>query len=171
MFWVLVFWKTLLLLFSHSVMSDSLQPHGLQHTRPPCPSPSPGVCSNSCPLSGWCHSTISSSVIHFSSCLQSSQHQGLFQQLCLNQPEENISAIPTILLAAHMCAKFLQSYPTLCNPMDCSLSGFSVHGISQTRILELGCHFLLQGTFPTQGLSPHLMSPALAGRFFTTSTT
>ena len=59
------------LLFSHSVMSNSLRSHGLQHTRLPCPSPSPRACSNSCPLSRWCHSTISSSVIPFSSCLQS----------------------------------------------------------------------------------------------------
>ena len=49
--------------FSHSVVSDSLQPHRLQHTRLPCPSPTPGVCSNLCPLSQWCHPTISSSVI------------------------------------------------------------------------------------------------------------
>ena len=48
----------LLLLFSCSVVSDSLQPHGLQHARLPCPSPSPGACSNSCPLSQWCHATI-----------------------------------------------------------------------------------------------------------------
>ena len=60
-----------LLLFSHSVVSDSLQPHGLQHARPPCPSPSPRTCSNSCPSSQWCHPTILSSVIPFSSCLQS----------------------------------------------------------------------------------------------------
>ena len=53
--------------FSHSVVSDSLQPHGLQHTRPPCPSLTPGVYSNSCSLSRWCHPTISSSVIPFSS--------------------------------------------------------------------------------------------------------
>ena len=52
--------------FSCLVVSDSLQPHGLRHTRPPCPSPTPGVYSNSCPLSQWCHSTISSSVIPFS---------------------------------------------------------------------------------------------------------
>ena len=52
-------------------MSDSLQPHGPQHTRPPCPSPTPGVYSNSCPLGWWCHPTISSCVIPFSSCLQS----------------------------------------------------------------------------------------------------
>ena len=49
-------------------MTDSLRPHGLQHVRPPCPSPTPGVYSNSCPLSQWCHPTISSSVIPFSSC-------------------------------------------------------------------------------------------------------
>jgi len=52
--------------FSHSVVSNSLQPNGLQHTRPPCPSPTPGAYSNSCPLSRWCHPTFSSSVIPFS---------------------------------------------------------------------------------------------------------
>ena len=56
---------------SHSVMSDSLQPHESQHTRPPCPSPTPGVHSDSHPSSQWCHPTISSSVIPFSSCPQS----------------------------------------------------------------------------------------------------
>ena len=57
--------------FSHSVMSDSLRPHGLQHARPPCPSPTPGVHSDSHPSSWWCHPAISSSVIPFSSCPQS----------------------------------------------------------------------------------------------------
>ena len=57
--------------FSHLVVSNSLQPHGLQHARPPCPSPTPKVYSNSCPLSQWCHPTISSSVVPFSSRLQS----------------------------------------------------------------------------------------------------
>ena len=57
--------------FSRSVVSYSLQPHGLQHSRPPCPSPTPGVNSNSYPWSRWCHPTISSSVIPFSSRLQS----------------------------------------------------------------------------------------------------
>ena len=59
------------LVFSHSVVSESLWPRGLQHTRLPCPSPSPGACSNSYPLSQWCHPTISSSVIPFSFCLLS----------------------------------------------------------------------------------------------------
>ena len=56
---------------SHSVVSDSLRPHETQHARPPCPSPTPGVYPNPCPLSRWCHPTISSSVVPFSSCLQS----------------------------------------------------------------------------------------------------
>ena len=64
--------------FSHSVVSDSLRPHELQHTRPSCPSPTPGACSNSCPLSGWCYPTISSAVIPFSSCLQSFPSSGSF---------------------------------------------------------------------------------------------
>ena len=54
--------------FSHSVVSDSLRPHELQHARPPCPSPTPGVHSNSCPLSRWCHPAILSFVVPFSSC-------------------------------------------------------------------------------------------------------
>ena len=57
--------------FSCSVTSDSLRPHGLQHSRLSCPSPTPGACSDSHPLSQWCHPTISSSVIPFSSCIQS----------------------------------------------------------------------------------------------------
>ena len=75
----LSFTEFYLLFFSHSVMSSCLQTHGMQHIRLPCPSLSLRVCSNSCPLSRWCHPTISSSVFPFSSCLQSSQHQGLFQ--------------------------------------------------------------------------------------------
>ena len=65
--------------FSRSVVSNSLWPHGQQHARPPCPSPDPGVYPNSCPLSQWCHPTISSSVILFSSRLQSFPASGSFQ--------------------------------------------------------------------------------------------
>ena len=65
--------------FSRSVVSNSLQPHGLQQTRPPCPSLTPGVYSNSSPLCRWCHPTISSSVNHFSSCLQSFPASESFQ--------------------------------------------------------------------------------------------
>ena len=65
--------------FSHSVMSDSLQPHETQSTRPPCPSPTPGVHPNPCPSSQWCHPAISSSVVPFSSCPQSFPASGSFQ--------------------------------------------------------------------------------------------
>ena len=68
----------LMLLFSHSVMFDSLWLHGLQHTRLPCPLLSTWVCSNSCSLSQWCHQTISSSVAPFSSCCQSFPASGSF---------------------------------------------------------------------------------------------
>ena len=64
--------------FSHSVVSDSLWLHGLQHARLPCLSPTPRACSNSCPLSQWCHPTISSSVVPFSSCPQSFPASGPF---------------------------------------------------------------------------------------------
>ena len=69
--------------FSYSVVSDSLLPHGLQHARPPCPSPTPGLYSNSCPLSQRCHPTISSSVVPFCSCPQSFPESGSFQ---ISQP-------------------------------------------------------------------------------------
>ena len=65
--------------FSCSVVSDTLRPHGLQHIRLPCPSPTPGTYSNSCPLSWWCHPIISSSIVPFSSCLQFFPASGSFQ--------------------------------------------------------------------------------------------
>ena len=64
--------------FSHSVVCSSLRPHGLQHARLSCPPPTPGTCSNSCPWSRWCHSAISSSVVSFSSHLQSFPASGSF---------------------------------------------------------------------------------------------
>ena len=64
--------------FSHSVVSDSLRPHEPQHTRPPCPSPTPGVHPNPCPSSRWCHPTILTSVLPVSSCPQSFPASGSF---------------------------------------------------------------------------------------------
>ena len=71
--------RSVSLQFSHSVRSNSLGPHELQHTRPPCPSPTPGVYPNPHPLSQWCHPTISFSVVPFSSCPQSFPASGSFQ--------------------------------------------------------------------------------------------
>ena len=94
----------------------------------------------------------------------------------LKQPHSFVSSSkckPTLYIvqSAHVCAKSLQLYPTLCDPMDCSLPGSSVHGILQARILEwVACPS--SGDLPDPGIKPPLLvSPALAGRFFTTSAT
>ena len=76
--------------FSCSVVFDSLWPHGLQHTRPPCPSPTPRAYSNSCPLSQWCHPTISTSAISCSSCLQSFPAQHLFKWVSSSHQVANV---------------------------------------------------------------------------------
>ena len=85
--------------FSSVAQSDSLQPHGLQHTSLPCPSPTPGAYSNSCPLSRWCHPAISSSVIPFSSHLQSFQASRSFQmsQFALGGQNVGDSASASVL--------------------------------------------------------------------------
>ena len=160
-------------------MSNSLQPHGLQHARLPCSPLYPGVCSNSCLLSRLCHPTILTSVARFS-CPQSFSASGSFpmswlfiqvvcKYLCVYKTEKLLfltsliivglwlfpsfvvsTFVMNIIIAKSLhtslyisgfsipvtCAKSLQSCPTLCDPMDCSLPGCSAHGILQTRILE-----------------------------------
>ena len=91
---------TLSVQFSHSVMSYSLRPHESQHTRPPCPSPTPGVHSNSCPLSRWCHPAISSSIVPFSSCPQSlpaSESFAMSQLFSWGGQSTGVSALASVL--------------------------------------------------------------------------
>ena len=95
--------------FSHTVVSNALQPHGLQHTRPPCPSPTPGVYSNSCPLSWWCHPTMSSSVVPFSSCLQSFPASGSF-------PVSEFFALGSQSIRAFSSAQLLSHVRLLATP-------------------------------------------------------
>ena len=93
-----IYW--VLFQFSCSVMSDFLQPHELQHARPPCPSPTPRVHSNSCPLSRWCHPAISSSVIPFSSCFQSlptSESFPMSQLFAWGGQSTGVSALASVL--------------------------------------------------------------------------
>ena len=127
-------------------MSNPLQPHGLQHAKLPCPSLSPEVCSNSCPLSRWCHPTISSSVTLFS-CPQSFPASGSFPvswplrmrrprycSFCFSiSPSSEYSGLISLRTTGLIAVKVkvAQSCPTLCDPMD-----YTVHGILQARILE-----------------------------------
>ena len=86
--------------FNHSVVSYSLRPHEPQHSRPPCPPPTPGVYPNPCPSSRWCHPTISSSVVPFSSCPQSFPVSGSFQmnQLFASGGQSIGVSAPTLVL-------------------------------------------------------------------------
>ena len=120
-----------LCLFGRSVVSISLRPHGLQHTRLPCASPCPGVCSNSCPLSWWCHPTISSSVVPFSSCPQffpasGSFPSGCFLSILANLPSSHTQTIlpcksslkacfqhPCPELPKHPVSTFITAFTTL----------------------------------------------------------
>ena len=118
-------------------------PHGLQHASLPCPSPTPGACSNSCPLSQRCHPTISSSAVPFSYCPQSFSASGSFPMSCLfTSGGQSIGASALILpmniqsrFPCTLCVLDAQSHLAVCNPMDCNLPGSSVHGILHS-ILE-----------------------------------
>ena len=136
--------------FSYSVVSNFLWPHEPQHARPPCPSPTPGIYPNSCPLSRWCHPTISSSVVPFSSRPQSFPASGFFQMSQLftsggvfsNTTVQNSQFFGSqlslySLTSLHAAAaKSLQSCLTLCNPIDSSPPGSPVPGILKARTLE-----------------------------------
>ena len=115
--------------FSRSVMSKCFRPHESQDARPPCPIPTPGVHSNSCPSSRWCHPAISS-VVPFSSCPQSLPASESFPR---SQLFAFIVKSTYIYTAA---AKSLQSCPILCDPVDGSPPGSPVPGMLQARTLE-----------------------------------
>ena len=116
--------------FSRSVVSDFWQPHESQHARPPCPSPTCRVHSDSRPSSQRCHPAISSSVVPFSSCPQSLPASESFRPW--DSPGKN-TGVGCHFLLQRMKVKseseVAQSCPTLRNPMDCSLPGSSIHGI------------------------------------------
>ena len=133
--------------FSHSVVSDSLWPHGLQHARTPCPSPTPRVYPNSCPLSQWCHPIISSSVIPISSHLQSFPASGSFQisQLFTSGGQSiGVSASTSGMnLGGGLVIKLCL---TLVTPWTI-VPGSSVHGVFQARILDWVAISFSRGSF------------------------
>ena len=117
--------------FSRSVLSDSLWPYESQHARPPCPPPTPGVYSNPCPSSGWCHPTTSSSVVPFSSCPQSLPASGSFQMSQLfasGGQSTGVWASASVL-------------PT--NTQDWSPLGWALSSLTVSKLASLTCHHVL----------------------------
>ena len=132
--------------FSHSVVSDSLRPHGLQHARPPCPSPTPEVYSNSCPSSWWCHPIISSSVVPFSSCLQSFPASGSFprsQCFASGGQSTGVSALASVL-PINIQGWFPLGLTALVSLLS---KGLSRHFSRTTFIFFSGCHMWIPNFF------------------------
>ena len=155
---------------SRSVVSNSLQPHGLQHARPPYPSPTPGVYSNLCPLSQWCHPTISSSFVPFSSRLEPFPASGSFpvSQLFTSGGQSiGVSAstlvLPNILAQdsfsnLHLCVLVVQLFPTFCDPWTAAHQAPLCMGFSRREHWS-GLPFPPPGDLPDPGIEPG--SPAL----------
>ena len=150
---VIYFFNSLnmLLLFSCSVMSDSLRPHGLQHARLPCPSLSLGVCSSSCPLSQWCHPTISFSVVPFSLCLQSFPASGAFPMNWLfASGSQSIGASASAsVLPMNIQGWFLLGLTGLISWLSEGLSRvFSSTTVWKTSVLRRSAFFMAQLSHP-----------------------
>ena len=139
------FTQLVVILFSCSVVSDSLWPHGLQHARLLCPSPSPRAYSNSCPLSWWCYTSISSSVVPFSS-----QHQGLFKWV------SSLHHMAKVLKFQFQYQSFQWIFRTdflydglvgsPCGPRDSQ--EFLQHHSSKASILQRSAFFIVQLAYP-----------------------
>ena len=132
-------------------MSDSLRPQGLQHARPPCPSPAPGVCSNSCPSSQWCYPTISSSVVPFSSCLQSFPASGSFQMSQLftsGGPSTGVSASTSVLPMNTQDWFSLGWTGWICLAVQGTLKHLLQHQSSKASVLWCSAFFMVQLSHP-----------------------
>ena len=133
--------------FSCSVVSDSLWPHGLQHTRPPCPSPTPRVYSNSCPSSSWCHPTILSSVVPFSSCLQSFPASGSFPVSLFFTSGGQIIGVSASASVLPMNISFRMDWLDLLAVQGTLKSVFQHHS-SKASILQCLAFFIVQLSHP-----------------------
>ena len=137
--------------FSLSLASNPLQPHGLQHPRPPCPSsPTPRACSNSCPSSWWCHPTISSSVVPFSSCLQSFPASGSFptsQFFTSGGPSIGVSASAQSFQWIFR-TDFLQDWLVWSLAVQVTLKSLLQHHSSKASVLWCSVFFMIQLSHP-----------------------
>ena len=138
------------LLFSRSVMSDFLWLHGLQHTRLPCPSLFPRVCSNLCPLSWWCHPTISSSITPFFSCLQSFPASGSFPMswLCIRWP--NYWNFSFSISPSNEYSGLISFRVDWCDflAVQVTLKSLLQHHSSKASILGHSAFFMMQFSYP-----------------------
>ena len=134
--------------FSHSVVSNSLQPNELQHTRPPCPSPTPGVHPNPYPLSRWCHPTISSSVIPFSFCPQSFPASGSFpmSQLFRSDSQSTGVSASTSVLPMNTISFRMDWFDLL--PVQGKPKSPLQHHSSKASILQRSAFFIVQLSHP-----------------------
>ena len=136
--------------FSCSVVSDSLRPHEPQHDRPPCPSPTPGVHPNACPSRRWCHPTISSSVVPFSSCPQSfpaSRSFPMSQHFTRGGQSIEVSA-STSALPINIQDWFPLGLIGLISLLSRGLSSFLQHHSSKASILQCSAFFIVQLSYP-----------------------
>ena len=142
--------------FSSSVACNSLRPHGLQHTWLPCLSPTPGACSNSCPSSWWCHPIISSSVVPFSSCLQSFPASGSFlRSQFFSSGGQSIGASAS---ASVLPMNIHDWFPLGLTGLISLLSKGLSKVFSNTTVQNgVGSHSLFQGILPTQRLNLGLL--------------
>ena len=136
--------------FNCSVVSDSLRPHGLQHARPPCPLPTPGVYSNSCPLSWWCHPTISSSVIPFFSSLQSFPESGSFpmSQLFISGGQSIGVSVSVSVLPMNIQDWFPLRLTGLISLQSKGHSRVFQHHSTKASILQCSAFFIVQLSHP-----------------------
>ena len=135
--------------FSHSVVSDSLQPYGPQLARPPCPSPTPGVYSNSSPLSQWCHPTISSSVIPFSSHLQPFPASGSFpMSQLLTSGGQSIGVLPSASILPMNIQDWFPLEWTGWISFQGTLKTLLWHHSSKASILQRSAFFIVQLSYP-----------------------
>ena len=158
-------WNWLLMIFeasvqfSCSVVSDSLQPHGLQHAKLPCASPTPGACLNSCPFSQWCHPTISSSVVPFSHLQSFPASRSFSMSQFFTSGGQSILKLR--FSSVHV-SSVAQSCPTLCDPMNRSTPGLPVHHqlpeFTQTHVHRGGD--AIQPSHPLSSPSPPVPNPS-----------
>ena len=136
--------------FSRSVMSNSLQPHGLQRARPPCPSPTPGVYSNSCSLSQWCHPTISSSIVPFSSRFQSFLASGSFpmSQLFASGGQSIRVSASTSVLPMNIHNWFPLGWTGWISLQSKTLKSLLQYHSSKASILQHSAFFIVQHSHP-----------------------